>query len=248
MRQARRTAVRGKAHEPGPRRTRVARELLVLDLGTREYGEAYAQMQRLHDLRAEGQLPDVLLKVEHPHVVTLGRRGTRAQVFDPTLPVVEVERGGEATYHGPGQLVAYPIVHLQEAGLDVRKLVHALARGAIATFADLGIATEMGETKELVGVWTQARPAKKLASIGLAVRRGVSLHGIALNLNTDLGYFARIQPCGMDAAVMGSAARVLGRPVDFAAARAGFATHFARELGAQPRDVDERGIVQRLQC
>ncbi|MCA1812407.1 MAG: lipoyl(octanoyl) transferase LipB [Halobacteriales archaeon] len=226
----------------------MGRELLCLDLGLREYAQAYAQMQRLHELRAEGQLPDLLLLVEHPHVVTLGRRGTRAQVFDPTLPIVETERGGEATYHGPGQLVAYPILHLAEAGLDVRKLVQALAQAAVRTFGDLGIATEPGATKELVGVWTTAHPSKKLASIGLAVKRGVSLHGIALNLNTDLGYFARIQPCGMDAAVMGSAARTLGRDVDFAACKAGFAGHFAAQLHVPARRVDEREVVARLQC
>lgn len=224
------------------------RELLCLDLGTRDYAEAHAQMQRLHGLRAEGQLPDVLLLVEHPHVVTLGRRGTRAQVFDASLPVVEVERGGEATYHGPGQLVAYPVLHLEQAGLDVRKLVQALARAAVATFADLGIAAEPGATRDTVGVWTAARPAKKLASIGLAVKRGVSLHGIALNLNTDLAYFARIRPCGMDAAVMGSAQGVLGHAVPFDASKDRFAAHFAREVGAVPRDVDERGLVARLQC
>lgn len=220
------------------------RELLVLDLGVQEYGAAYEQMLRLHGLRADGALPDMLLLVEHPHVVTLGRRGTRAQVFDATLPVFEVERGGEATYHGPGQLVAYPIVGL-DGRMGVKQLVAALAEAAARTLGDLGVEARPGETKDLVGVWAGRR---KLASIGLAIRRGVSLHGIAINLATDLSYFARIQPCGMDAGVMGSAEQVLGKPVDAAFARQCFVDHLAERLGAVPRWATEREVIERLQC
>ena len=221
------------------------RELLVLDLGPREYGAAYEEMLRLHELRVAGQLPDVLLLVEHPHVVTLGRRGTREQVFDKTLPVFEVERGGQATYHGPGQLVAYPIVRLPEAGWGVKQLVLALADSAVETFAALGLEARVGETKELIGVWVGP---KKLASIGLAVKRDVSLHGIALNLSTDLSYFERLQPCGLEAQVMGSAERLLGKDVDREAAKQAFVAAFAKRLGAAPRSVTEREVVERLQC
>lgn len=223
----------------------MARELLVVDLGRREYGPAYEQMLRLHELRVAGALPDLLLLVEHDHVVTLGRRGTREQVFDKTLPVFDIERGGEATYHGPGQLVAYPIVSLKDAGWGVRQLVQALADSAIATLGALGIEARRGETKEDIGVW--AGP-KKVASIGLAVRRDVSLHGIAVNLNTDLSYFGRIQPCGMDASIMTSAAKVLGHAADPAKAAEAFTHAFAQRLGSAPRAATERELVERLQC
>lgn len=221
------------------------RQLLILDVGTRAYGEVYEQMLRIHELRVSQQLPDVLLLVEHPHVVTLGRRGTREQVFDPTLPVFEVERGGQATYHGPGQLVAYPIVHLPEAGWGVKQMVQALADSAVEVLQGLGLDARVGETKDLVGVWVGP---KKLASIGLAIRRDVSFHGVAVNLNTDLAYFGRIQPCGMDAMVMGSAQRLLGRAVDMAPARQAFAAAFARRHGGAAAWVGERELVARLSC
>lgn len=223
----------------------MGRELLVVDMGVRDYGEAYGQMLRLHALRAEGQLPDVLLLVEHPHVVTLGRRGTRDEVFDKTLPVVEVERGGKATYHGPGQLVAYPIVGLREAGWGVKQVVQACAESAAAVLRDLGLDARVGETKDLVGVWVGP---KKVASIGLAIRRDVSFHGVAVNLNTDLSYFERIQPCGMEAGVMASAARLLGREVDLERAKRAFTEAFAERLGATPVPASERELVLRLQC
>lgn len=223
----------------------VARELLVLDLGTREYGSAYETMLRVHGLRAAGLLPDVLLLVEHPHVVTLGRRGTRAQVYDPELPVFEIERGGMATYHGPGQLVAYPVVKLPEAGWGVKQLVAAVAEAAARTLASLGVEARPGETKDLVGVWARGR---KLASIGLAIKRDVSFHGVAINLNTDLSYFERLQPCGMEASVMGSAEQLLDRPVDMDAAKRAFASAFAELLRARPRWSTEGELVQRLQC
>lgn len=221
------------------------RQLLILDVGTRAYGEVYEQMLRIHELRVSQQLPDVLMLVEHPHVVTLGRRGTREQVFDPTLPVFEVERGGQATYHGPGQLVAYPIVHLPEAGWGVKQVVQALADSAVEVLRGLGLDARVGETKDLVGVWVGP---KKLASIGLAIRRDVSLHGVAVNLNTDLSYFGRIQPCGMDAMVMGSAQRLLGRDVDLAQARQAFVAAFARRHGGAAVWVGERELVARLSC
>jgi lipoate-protein ligase B len=220
-------------------------ELLVLDLGLREYGQAYEAMLRLHELRAEGQIPDALVLVEHPHVVTLGRRGTREQVFDPTLPVVEVERGGMATYHGPGQMVAYPIVGLQEAGWGVKQLVGAVAEAGVRALRDVGIDGKAGESKEAIGVWVGP---KKIASIGLAVRRGVSLHGIAINVSTDLSYFARLQPCGMEASVMTSAAKLLGRAVPLGEVKESYARHFAALLGAQPRAATEADVVARLQC
>jgi lipoate-protein ligase B len=224
----------------------VARPLLVLDLGHREYGQAYEQMLRLHELRAEGQIPDVLILVEHPHVVTLGRRGTREQVFDQTLPMFEVERGGMATYHGPGQLVAYPIVSLKDAGWGVKQVVQAVANASAGTLQRLGIAdAKPGETKELVGVWVGP---KKLASIGLAIRRDVSLHGVAINLNTDLSYFERISPCGMDASVMTSAQRILGQPVDLSKAGEIFTAEFAALLGASPQRVTEADLLARLRC
>lgn len=223
----------------------MARELLVLDLGTREYGDVHQLMLRLHELRVQGALPDALLLVQHPPVATLGRRGTRAQVFDATLPVFEVERGGQATYHGPGQLVAYPIVKLPEASLNVKQLVLALAEAAVEALAAVGVEARVGETKDLVGVWVGP---KKIASIGLAVQRDVSFHGLALNVSTDLAGFARIQPCGMDATIMTSAEHVLGRAVPLEPVQEALIAALAKRLGAEPRAATERGLIERLKC
>ena len=179
----------------------------VVDLGLVEYRHAWDLQKRLVAERAEGAIPDVLLLLEHPHVVTLGRRGTMADVLDPSLPVVEVERGGEATYHGPGQLVGYPIVKLEDR-LDVRRYVRDLEEVLIRASRAFGVDADRDPRQS--GVWVQGR---KLGSIGVAIHRNVTYHGFAHNVNTDLSYFARIRPCGFDGAIMTSMEQELGKPV-----------------------------------
>src|SRR5262249_28523988 len=156
-----------------------------------------------------GGAPDTLILVEHPHVITLGRaRDARANLVAPgDVPVVEIERGGDVTYHGPGQLVAYPIVALGDGERDLHRFLRSLEDGIIGTLAALGVAA--GRRAGATGVWVDGR---KVASIGISCRRWVTFHGLALNVATDLGYFARINPCGFDAAVMTSVAELTGRP------------------------------------
>jgi len=152
----------------------------LVDLGTIDYGEAWDLQKTLVRRRAADEIPDALLLMEHPHVVTLGRRGKRTDVFDPTLPVFEVERGGEATYHGPGQLVGYLILKMKDR-LDVRKLVTDVEEVLIRASRAFDVAAERNEAQR--GVWVHGR---KLGSIGLAIHNQVTYHGFAHNVTTDL--------------------------------------------------------------
>lgn len=179
----------------------------LVDLGRMDYAAAHAyQLERL-GRRQRQEVADALVYVEHPHVITLGRsRAAEANILNPAgVEVVPVERGGDVTYHGPGQLVAYPILALQEGERDLHAFLRHLEEGMIRCLARYGLAAgrEPGKT----GVWIGGR---KIASIGIACRRWVTFHGLALNVTTDLGYFHRINPCGFSAEVMTSIARERG--------------------------------------
>jgi lipoate-protein ligase B len=205
-------------------------ETNVIDLGVVDYRQAWDLQKDLVVRRAADEIPDTLLLLEHPHVITLGRRGTMADVLDPSIPVIAVERGGEATYHGPGQLVGYPIVKLPDR-LDVRKFVHDLEEVLIRASRAFGVDADRDPRQS--GVWIRGR---KLGSIGVAVRNTVTYHGFAHNVNTDLSYFAKIRPCGFDASIMTSMARELGRDVPMDAFKAeavlAFEAVFGRTLRA----------------
>jgi lipoyl(octanoyl) transferase len=194
------------------------------DLGVLGYREAYARQLALVEERKLDQGQDTLLLVEHPHVITLGRaREAWGNVLAPGgVDVVPIERGGDVTYHGPGQLVAYPVVRLLERERDLHRFLRALEAGIIATLARHGI--EAGRSDGNTGVWIEGR---KIASIGIACRRWVTFHGLALNVTTDLSYFHRINPCGFQAGVMTSMARELGQGVAMAEVKA----HLTEELG-----------------
>lgn len=188
-------------------------EMRVVDLGLVDYEDAWALQHRLVEQRLADEIPDTLVLLEHPHVVTLGRRGRPEDVLDPSLHVVQVERGGEATYHGPGQLVGYPIVKLRER-LDVKGYVRSLEEVLIRAAGDFSVTA--GRDRRQSGVWVRGR---KLGSIGIAVRRDVTYHGFAHNVNTDLSYFERIRPCGFEGSIMTSMARERGEPVSMVAFR-----------------------------
>ncbi|HYM38746.1 MAG TPA: lipoyl(octanoyl) transferase LipB [Thermoplasmata archaeon] len=203
----------------------VVRDAWLLDLGRMEYGRTWAIQKALVTRRAEDAVSDGLILVEHDPVVTLGRRGTDADVLTEGLPVFRVERGGEATFHGPGQLVGYPILKLPDR-LDVKRLVTNLEDVLIGTCTDFGIdARHEGPER---GVWVRTR---KIASIGLAVQRGVTFHGFALNVTTDLSYFLKIRPCGHAGTIMTSMAKELGRNVDVEDVRASVIQHFQSVFG-----------------
>ena len=214
-------------------------------LGRTDYRDGLALQKRLAAARADGAIPDQLLLLEHPAVLTLGRSSDPAHVRadEQTLArrgieVVRVERGGEVTYHGPGQLVAYPIVRLADRGLLVRPLVRALEAALVATCATLGVAA--GRRDGHPGCWCDPDGAdpRKIGALGLRIERGVSYHGIALNVTVDLDDFDMIDPCGMPGVTSTSIARELGdagaTPTTSSVEHAAriFATAFAAELGA----------------
>lgn len=187
-----------------------ARLLAVRWLGRQPYEAVWALQKQWVEEIAAGDRPDTLILVEHDPVITLGRKqAAAANVLDAgNWPVHQVERGGDATYHGPGQLVGYPLIALQEAERDLHAYLRALEGWLIAVLADFGLHAERNEG--LTGVWAGDR---KLASMGVAVRRWVTYHGFALNVSPDLTHFGRLNPCGLESRVMSSLAEALRRPV-----------------------------------
>jgi lipoate-protein ligase B len=204
----------------------------LIDLGTRPFEEVWKLQLELVGARQRDEIPDTLLFVEHPHVITAGRSGHRENLLDLAgTPLYEIERGGDVTYHGPGQLVGYPIFRLGDGERDLHVYLRNLEEAIIRALARFGLPA--ARKPSWTGVWT-ADVARKLASIGIAVKRWVTMHGFALNVSTDLARFAAINPCGLDAAVMGSMAGELGRPVAMAevkdAVRGAVADVFGRDL------------------
>jgi len=181
----------------------------VVDWGRREYTESLDAMRALVRERRAGSVGDTLVLVEHPPVVTVGVEGDDGGAAASGLPVVAVERGGHATYHGPGQLVGYPIVDLSARQRDVRRFVHDVEELVIRAVAEFGVRS--GHVSGRRGVWVDG--ARKIASIGIAVDHWVTFHGFALNVDLDLGAFDRFRPCGFDGSVMTSLSRETGRPV-----------------------------------
>jgi lipoyl(octanoyl) transferase len=217
-------------------------------LGRIDYREAWAHQKAIVARRASGEIADQLLVLEHPAVLTLGKHGDPAHVLAPEaelarrgIEVIRVERGGEVTYHGPGQLVAYPIVKLVDRGLLVRPLVRALEAAMIATCAAFGVEAARREGEPGCWVDPEGPSPRKIGALGLRIERGVSYHGIALNVSPDLTDFGLIDPCGMPGLASTSIERELRRagaaapaPSVEAAGRA-FAAAFGEALGAAVR-------------
>src|SRR5713226_4422488 len=180
------------------------RTLEVIQAGTLPYQEALAWQRQLADDRIAGRLPnDVLLLLEHPPVVTLGRNSHAAHLLEPIgIEVFEVERGGDVTFHGPGQLVGYPILDLRAYKQDLHWYLRTLEQALIEALAILDVPAE--RNPGFTGVWTRGR---KIASIGIHVKQWVTWHGFALNVTTDLAQFERIVPCGISGVVMTSVQR-----------------------------------------
>ena len=212
-------------------------------LGTVDYLEARELQLTLLEKVHAGAEPNTMLLLEHPHVYTKGRLSKQTDVLLPEeklaakgIPVYETDRGGQVTYHGPGQLVVYPIINLREWGGPV-KYVRALEQVVIATLAEMGITAncESGNT----GVWTDQG---KIAAIGVKISRGISFHGLALNVNTDLSLYQNIIPCGIADRSVTSMAAILGEPVDLELIRYGMVYQFGRELGFRMED----GVAENL--
>ena len=203
---------------------------LLVDLQTRDYNETWKLQLRLVELRARGLVSDVLLLVEHPHVITMGKSAKPENILSQNFPIYEVERGGDVTYHGYGQLVGYPIMNLTQRDKDIRRFVRGLEATLIETLDRFGISAQRIEGR--TGVWIGEQ--KKIASIGVAVRSWITFHGFALNVSTDLSCFSTINPCGYDSGVMTSITEQLGRQVSISEVK-GPLTHafehvFATEL------------------
>jgi lipoate-protein ligase B len=193
----------------------------LLDLGVRPYREVWELQHSLHDAVREGREPDTWILVEHTPVITLGRQAKRENVLLPDealaargVDLVPIERGGDVTYHGPGQLVVYPIRKL-ERFREIVPLVRALEGAVIETCARFGVAAE--RWSEHAGVWAGTN---QICAVGLAVQKMVSLHGIALNVSTDLTYDRLINPCGLTGRGITSLTKEAGRPVSVEEAKA----------------------------
>ena len=185
-------------------------------LGRVPYPDAWRLQRELHERVATGQIPDQLLLLEHPHVYTLGRRGKESDVTATAerlnelgAEVHRVDRGGQATYHGPGQLVGYPIISLRRWGGGPLRYVQALEQVLIATLAELGIEAQSEDRP--TGVWVGDA---KIAAIGVRISQGVTMHGFALNVCPDLSYFGQIVPCGVPDGGVTSISKLLSKNVD----------------------------------
>jgi lipoyl(octanoyl) transferase len=225
-------------------------ELLLLDCGTLPYKDAWEVQLRLAERRAEGAIPDVLMLLQHPPVYSRGRR-TKAEELPMGdewyeargIEVLDTDRGGLVTYHGPGQLVAYPIVDLVPMGGDVHEYVRGLERMMIGSLAEHGVGAQTIEG--LTGVWTEGPPpgpgvegaAKKIGSIGIHVSKGITTHGLAVNVDNDLQPFEWVVPCGIQGVAMTSIAREGGSDATVPAYAATVARHFAAEFGREAKAV-----------
>jgi lipoyl(octanoyl) transferase len=218
----------------------------LLDLGRVPYREAWDLQRSLAGAVSQGAIPDTVIFLEHPPVVTLGRRTDEQELHVPDgaqVEIVETDRGGKSTFHGPGQLVCYPIFDLRRHGKDVKKYVRDLEEALIRTVAPLGV--EATRIDGLTGVWLQ-RPPRKIASIGVHISRWVTTHGYALNVDLDPAPFTDwITACGLEDAAFTTIARELGRGVTVDEVRplahAALAEVFELQLEPLPAD-GEHGL------
>jgi lipoate-protein ligase B len=226
-------------------------EVLVVRCGLVPYEQARQAQKRLEAMRHAGEVGDVLLLLEHPPVYTKGRRTEAAELpmgedwyRAQGIEVTDTDRGGRVTYHGPGQLVAYPIVSLKPYGDDVHGYIRRMEKIMISSLGDWGVEAQVIDG--LTGVWTEGDPpptgvARKIGSIGIHVNRGITTHGLAINVNNDLQPFEWIVPCGIEAVRMTSLCAELGAEQDLDAFASTVAERFGEIYGRRPVDagVDE---------
>jgi lipoyl(octanoyl) transferase len=195
------------------------------------YEEAWELQRRLHERRVADEIPDVCLLLEHPPVYTAGKRTEPLDrpLGDPGAPVIDVDRGGKITWHGPGQLVGYPIVKLADP-VDVVAYVRTIEEALMGACADLGLETKRVEGRS--GVWVDGVPDRKVGAIGIRVSRGVTMHGFEINCDSDLSWFDRIVPCGIRDAGVTSLSAELGRDITVAETLALAEQRLAEALGA----------------
>ncbi|HKQ78393.1 MAG TPA: lipoyl(octanoyl) transferase LipB [Blastocatellia bacterium] len=215
-------------------------------LGLTPYDEAHTLQRDLAERRKRDEIPDQFLLLEHPHVITLGRAANRANVLaDDTVrtqfgvELFETGRGGDVTYHGPGQLVGYPIVKLLPGRQDIRRYVRDIQEVLVRAASDFGVEAEP-RGGDFVGVWVGA---EKLAAIGVRISRWVTMHGFAFNVTTDLNYFQLIVPCGIRGHGVTSLQKLLGRPVEMSEVTGSVKRHFGEVFNRELVAGDCRPVV-----
>ncbi len=226
----------------------------ILDLGLIDYAEAWALQRRIVAARKADAMEDVLLLCEHPHVITLGRNGKREHLLASERVLRQrgvefhaTDRGGDITYHGPGQIVGYPILNLAEIRRDVVWYVRMLEEAMIRATAEFGI--EAGREAGKTGIWarTASGAAEKLAAIGVHISRWVTSHGFAYNVSTDLRYFDLIVPCGISDRKPASLEKLLDRRVERAEAAPRIVRHFGGVFSLEMRETARDEFFERLE-
>ena len=207
---------------------------IVYQLGLIDYRKAYYLQRDLHRQRFDGEITDTLLLLEHPPTITIGKSGklenvlaSQAQLAKQGVSLFFVDRGGDVTYHGPGQLVAYPIIDLRKRGRDAHKYLHDLEEVIVRTLNDFSI--KSGRDSNHAGVWVRG---EEIAAIGLSVRKWISMHGFALNVNTDLERFSLINPCGFSNRKATSISHLLCQGIPMEAVTERLIAHFSEVFDA----------------
>ena len=226
----------------------------IVELGLIGYTEAWALQKRLVAARKAGAIEDVLLLCEHPHVITLGRNGNRGHLLasehvlkQKGVELHATDRGGDVTYHGPGQLVGYPILNLGAIRRDVVWYVRMLEEAMIRATAEFGVSAERLEGR--TGIWVRNNIAEeKLAAIGVHISRWVTSHGFAYNVSTDLRYFDLIVPCGIADREPTSLEKILGRGIEPKEAAPPLIRHFGEVFGLEMKPASREELLEKLEC
>jgi len=218
--------------------------LLLLNLGRESYGRAWELQHQLVRARQEGRLDDILILLEHDPVITLGRSADARHILVAPevlqrqgIEVRQIERGGDVTYHGPGQLVGYPILLLEAHHLGVSAYMHALEEVLIRTLLDFRLTAV--RRQGLIGVWVQG---EKIAALGARIERGVTYHGFALNVAPNLEHFSLIVPCGLTDVQVTSITQILGKPIEMRLVRQRVAWHFGQVFGVRMEETTPAGL------
>lgn len=220
----------------------------VAYLGKMEYSQALSIQEKLHRLRCENVIGDTLLLVEHNSVLTLGRRGGRDNILLPQdeldklgVSIFDITRGGDVTYHGPGQIVGYPIMDLNLHDRDIKKIVWNIQKAIMDLLKDKYDIVAHIDDKKYTGVWVND---EKITAIGIAVKKSVTMHGFAFNVNTDLSHFGWINPCGITDKGVTSVKELTGETQDMQELNTLVGTYFCNSFGSQLELVDKEALLK----
>jgi lipoate-protein ligase B len=221
---------------------------LVIDLGRMDFRECWSIQHEVHLARVESRLPDCLLLVEHPHVFTIGKNGDKRNILVPGsflekkgIDIVSIERGGDVTYHGPGQIIGYPIFLLKGHRFGVTELVSLMEEVMIQVLKDFGINGERNRLNR--GVWVGK---EKIGFIGIAVRRSVVMHGFALNVSPDLSFFKMIHSCGLKDVNITSMSTLLKKHVDSKGVKKSVVSHFRSILNLDMEEINRELLLKKI--